>query len=144
RASRVPPSPPSKSVPAPRRADPTPVERNTVPSQTRCAAWQPSAPPRLLPPAAVSSRAGRRRAQPLRRCRARRSRSARPSLPRPVLDPRPHPHRMDPHLLGDHEVAAELVEVAGRILRIGQYLSKPPIRLAAPPLSRVPHRHLFE
>ena len=51
---------------------------------------------------------------------------------------------MHAHLRGDHEVAAELVEVAGRVLRVGQHLPQPPIRLAAPPLSRITHRHLFE
>ena len=45
---------------------------------------------------------------------------------------------------GDLEVAAELVEVARRVLRVGQHLPQPAIRLAAPPFPRVADRHLFE
>src|SRR6478752_6803418 len=48
------------------------------------------------------------------------------------------------HLGRDLEVPTELVEVSGRILRVGQDLAQPSIGLAAPPLSRVAHRHLLE
>src|SRR6476620_7120646 len=48
------------------------------------------------------------------------------------------------HLGRDIEVPTELVEVSGRILRVGQDLAQPSIRLAAPPLWRVAHRHLRE